>query len=163
MPVHRSPYEELKSNTNLHQSYFKQHNPHTENDREKHPTGTRRNTAKVHVPKKMFLKIQPAGSALPVCLLQIKSSLGSPSAQVFVLRELRTDHDVGKQSTNKKRQLASTDVLACTRSLKTLSCDIPVFSVGLRPLETCNSAFAADCLTQTGCFSFSVIIKPHYN
>lgn len=114
-------------------------------------------------PKKMFLKIQPAGSALPVCLLQIKSSLGSPSAQVFVLRELRTDHDVGKQSTNKKRQLASTDVLACTRSLKTLSCDIPVFSVGLRPLETCNSAFAADCLTQTGCFSFSVIIKPHYN
>lgn len=102
----------------------------------------------------MFLKIQPAGSALPVCLLQIKSS---PSAQVFVIRELRTDHDVGKQSTNKKRQLASTDVLACTRSLKTLSRNIPVLSVvvhRLCPLETCNSAFAAHCLTQTGCFSF---------
>lgn len=102
----------------------------------------------------------------PTCWLSVASVFSREKVHwdlhqhVVVIRELITDHNVGKQSTSKKRQLASTDVLACTRSLKTLSRDIPILSVVVltAPLrKTSNSVFAGDSLTLTSGLNFSVI------
>ena len=88
-PVYSS-YVELKSKTNL-TSRVTSNNIIPTQKMTKTSNRYKKKHSKSLCSQKMFLKIQLAGSVLPC--LQIKSSLGSPSAQVFVIRELRTDHD----------------------------------------------------------------------
>lgn len=100
-PPHPILCKTKSSSTHENPTYFKYCNSHTQNDRETLPTATRKNTAKINfMLLKMCTRFWPTEVSL-LRVIQIKSFLGSPPTQVFLVC-LCKQRDVGQQFTCKK-------------------------------------------------------------